>query len=510
MKSKRLNSKKKTIVFIHQMDNTIPKEILNAKNTLMEEIKNLESRTCNILKVPNLISEAHLEEIPCYLSPLYGKNNYREVFGGGGYLPDGAFVYTGSYVLSDANISQLQSLENTKRYVRGGPRKHNYFHPSQVKSAIVTCGGLCPGLNVVIRELFLCLFFNYGVKDIYGISYGYRGFYLYDWKKLELKDVQEIQRLGGTILGSSRGGFDGEKIIENLIKNEINHVYCLGGDGTHRGIQALYNLIKQKQLNIVICGIPKTIDNDIPVIDKSFGFETSVEEAVNAITSASVEAHCAEYGVGLVRLMGRHAGFIAMEATNASRDANVCLVPEFKFQIYGEDGVLEYIYRRLLVKKHCVVVVAEGAGEAAIDAHLSHSNEKDASGNNKLADIGIFLQKEIVEYGKQKGIEITLKYINPTYMIRTVPANALDRKMCAQLSQNAVHGAMAGFTGFTVGHINGRLSYIPLDEICKENSTRRIKPEDRAWQRLLASTGQPTFLSKEKQQEIYEKQQQDI
>ncbi|KAL4469541.1 hypothetical protein ABPG74_004794 [Tetrahymena malaccensis] len=494
---KRKEVKKQRTVFLHQTDNTIPKEILNASNTLMEEVKNLESRTCNILKVPNLIIEVPQDEIPCYLSPLYGENNYREVFGGGGFLPDTAFVYTGSYVLSDAVIGKNQSLDQSKRYVRAGPRKHNYFNPQQVKAAIVTCGGLCPGLNVVIREIFMCLYFNYGVRTIYGIKYGYKGFYQYDWQELTVKDVKEIQRLGGTVLGSSRGGFDKDKIVDNLVKHGITHVYCLGGDGTHRGIQALFNEVRSRKLNISIVGIPKTIDNDIPIIDKSFGFETSVEEAVKAIQSAHVEAHCAEYGVGLVRLMGRYAGFIAMEATNASRDAHVCLVPEFKFNLYGEEGVLEYVYQRLLAKRNCIVVVAEGAGEAVLDAQFSNSGEKDASGNTKLSDIGAFLQKEIVDYGKKKGMEVTLKYINPTYMIRTVPANALDRKMCTQLAQNAVHGAMAGFTGFTVGHVNNRLCYIPLDEICKEGSGRRIKAEDRAWQRLLASTGQPSFLKKE-------------
>ncbi|EGR34352.1 phosphofructokinase, putative [Ichthyophthirius multifiliis] len=400
--------------------------------------------------------------------------------------------------IANCVIGKGESIDQSKRYLRAGPRKHNYFDPKNVKVAIVTCGGLCPGLNVVIREIYMCLYYNYGVREIYGIKYGYKGFYQYEWEKLNIEIVRDIQRQGGTILGTSRGGFDKEKIVENLIKHGVNHVYCLGGDGTHKGINALFQELKARKLSISIVGIPKTIDNDIPIIDKSFGFETSVEQAVKAIQSAYVEANCVENGVGLVRLMGRAAGFIAMEATNASRDVNLCLVPEFKFNLYGEKGVLEHVCYVLKQKKGCVIVVAEGAGDAVLDAKVEKSGEKDASGNVKLSDIGMFLSKEIVEYGKKKkNMEITLKYINPTYMIRTVPANALDRKMCIQLAQNAVHGAMAGFTGFTVGHINNKLSYIPLGEITKVGNIRQIQPQDRAWQRLLASTGQPSFLNEE-------------
>ncbi|EGR34828.1 hypothetical protein IMG5_000550 [Ichthyophthirius multifiliis] len=490
---KNINPQKQSIITL-----LIPKEIMNSSNTLMDELKFLQSRTCNILKVHNLIMDVAQEDsIPCYQSPLFGKNNYREFFGGGGFLPENAFTYSGSYVLSEAVINNTNTIENSKRYLRAGPRKHNYFDPKHVKAAIVTCGGLCPGLNVVIRELFMCLYYNYGVKEIYGIKYGYRGFYQYEWELLTVERVKNIQREGGTILGTSRGGFDKDKMVENLIKRGINQVYCLGGDGTHRGINILFQEIMAKKLNITIVGIPKTIDNDIPIIDKSFGFETSVEEAVKAIQSAYVEAHCVEYGVGLVRLMGRSAGFIAMEATNASRDVHVCLVPEFKFNLYGKNGVLEYVYQRLLKKRVCLVVVAEGAGDAVLDGKIEKSGERDASGNVKLSDIGSYLQKEIVEYGKQRQLDITLKYINPTYMIRTVPANSLDRKMCMQLAQNAVHGSMAGYTGFTVGHINNRIAYIPLEQIINFGTNRCIKPEDRDWQRLLASNGQPNFQNKQ-------------
>ena len=111
----------------------------------------------------------------------------------------------------------------------------------------------------------------------------------------------------------------------------------IGGDGTHKGIQEIYNELKSQNYQATCVGIPKTIDNDIPIIDKSFGFETAVAESIRAIRSAYVESRGADYGIGLVRLMGRDAGWIAMEATNISRDVNICLIPESEF---GTKGVI--------------------------------------------------------------------------------------------------------------------------------------------------------------------------
>lgn len=258
-------------------------------------------------------------------------------------------------------------------YIKAGPRLHIAFQPETVKVAIVTCGGLCPGksndnsgLNVVIRELVMSLWFNYGVKTIYGIKWGYAGFYednMKNWINLTPNVVTDIHHQGGTILGTSRGGFDADKIIEALVKNEINMVFSIGGDGTHRGIAALNEEIIKRNLKIVLGGIPKTIDNDIPLIDRSFGFESSIEEAVKVISSANVEANCVHNGIGLVKLFGRACGFIALQSTQASRDVNICLIPEAKFNLYGENGLLGFIFKRLKIKGHCVIVVAEGAGK---------------------------------------------------------------------------------------------------------------------------------------------------
>lgn len=169
------------------------------------------------------------------------------------------------------------------KFQRAGPFKEVVFKPQDTRVAIVTCGGLCPGLNVVVKSLVNCLTSEYGVNEIYGIKWGYRGFYEdfpKHWIELNNKNVDGIQNIGGTILGSSRGGFDGEKIVEAIMKKNINQLFMIGGDGTHRGIAALQDLLREKNIRISICGIPKTIDNDIPLIDRSFGFQTSVEESI--------------------------------------------------------------------------------------------------------------------------------------------------------------------------------------------------------------------------------------
>jgi len=468
---------------------------LHAGNDLLDELRFLDAPTCEIEKIPHLAAILEDSEFHDIVSPLFSTSSqYRSIFGGEGFLPAESFVSKNSYVISNPMFGPTYSTSDLKRYLRAGPRKQLYFDPAEVKACIVTCGGLCPGLNVVIREVYNCLSANYGIKEVYGITYGYKGFYTYDWRQLTAEDVQPIHHQGGTMLGSSRGGFNLEKILDAITERGINQIYCIGGDGTHKGMYELFKEISKRKLKISICGVPKTIDNDIPIIDKSFGFETAVMEATRAIESANVEANSAEYGVGLVKLMGRSAGFIAMYASLANRDVNICLVPEFKFELGGPRGLLRYIVRRLKAKKHCVIVVAEGASSAILDYDLCAVGT-DASGNPKLPDVGSFLRDKIVDFCGKQGIDVTLKYIDPTYMIRTVPANAFDQQICSQLAQNGVHGVMSGWTGFTVGNLHDRGCYIPIVDII--NKKRQIELHNRPWQRLMASTGQPSFINDE-------------
>ncbi|CAM8964151.1 unnamed protein product [Rhodiola kirilowii] len=377
---------------------------------------------------------------------------------------------------------------------RAGPRQKVYFESDEVHACIVTCGGLCPGLNTVIREIVCGLNYMYGVTRILGIDGGYRGFYAKNTIPLTPKVVNDIHKRGGTIIGTSRGGHDTLKIVDSIQDRAINQVYIIGGDGTQKGAAAIYEEIRRRGLKVAVAGIPKTIDNDIAVIDKSFGFDSAVEEAQRAINAAHVEAESIENGIGVVKLMGRYSGFIAMYATLASRDVDCCLIPESPFFLEGSGGLYEYLERRLKENGHFVLVIAEGAGQDLLADELQAMNEKDPSGNKLLQDVGLWISHKIKEYfAETQRLHITLKYIDPTYMVRAIPSNASDNVYCTLLAQSAVHGAMAGYTGFTVGPVNGRHAYIPFKRITETQN--KVVITDRMWARLLSSTNQPSFLT---------------
>ncbi|CAH2077897.1 unnamed protein product [Thlaspi arvense] len=376
---------------------------------------------------------------------------------------------------------------------RAGPRQKVYFESDEVHACIVTCGGLCPGLNTVIREIVSSLSYMYGVKRILGIDGGYRGFYAKNTVPLDSKVVNDIHKRGGTILGTSRGGHDTVKIVDSIQDRGINQVYIIGGDGTQRGASVIFEEIRRRGLKVAVIGIPKTIDNDIPVIDKSFGFDTAVEEAQRAINAAHVEAESIENGIGVVKLMGRYSGFIAMYATLASRDVDCCLIPESPFYLEGEGGLFEYIEKRLKESGHMVLVIAEGAGQDLMSKSMESKTLEDASGNKLLKDVGLWLSQSIKDHFNQKKMVMNLKYIDPTYMIRAVPSNASDNVYCTLLAQSAVHGAMAGYTGYVSGLVNGRQTYIPFYRITEKQN--HVVITDRMWARLLSSTNQPSFLS---------------
>jgi len=300
-------------------------------------------------------------------------------------------------------------------------------------------------------------------------------------------------------LGSSRGGFNADKILDAIEQKGINQVYVIGGDGTHRGCNALIQRSVERKMIVSFVGIPKTIDNDIPIIDSSFGFNTSCEVAARMIDAAYVEATNAQNGVGLVKLMGRYSGFISRNAALANGNVDICLVPELPFELQGPKGLYESILKRVKDQGHCVVVVAEGAEEGLINPneHITQVERRDDSNNLIYDDIGKFLKEAIVKYAKeQHGVPLTLKYIDPTYAIRSVPSNAVDTIMCAKLAQNAVHGAMAGYTGFSVGIVRNSVSWIPVTTLIKAG-TNRISMDDRVWQRLMAQNRQPPMVNEE-------------
>lgn len=375
---------------------------------------------------------------------------------------------------------------------KAGPREKIYFEPKKVHAAIVTCGGLCPGLNDVIRSIVMCLWYHYGVQKISGIRFGYRGLIRqFNLPVLELRPqvVDEIHRDGGTILGSSRGHGDcvGE-IVDTLQEANINMLFTIGGDGTHRGSLGIAEEIKKRGLKIAVVGVPKTIDNDLSFVQRSFGFETAVAKAAEVVAAAHVEAHDAINGVGVVKVMGRDSGFIAAHTAIAINDVNFVLIPEIPFDLEGPNGLFSNLEKRLLQRGHAVILTAEGAGQEL----LERGGRADASGNIKLADIGVFLKDEINAFFKESGMEINLKYIDPSYIIRGTPANANDSIYCARLGANAVHAAMAGKTELVISLFNERFVHVPIRMTTSRKNN--INPESSLWRDVVEATGQTPLM----------------
>jgi 6-phosphofructokinase 1 len=381
------------------------------------------------------------------------------------------------------------ALQDLPGFEPAGPRRSIFFDAAKTRVGIVTCGGLCPGINDVIRGIVMELTFHYGVSRIYGFRNGYQGFvarYGHDVVDLTPGLVSDINEEGGTILGTSRGGQDPHEIVDCLERMNINALFVIGGDGTLRGAMQIAAVIAERQQKIAVVGVPKTIDNDIPYIDQSFGFQTAFGEATKSIRSAHVEAKAAPNGVGLVRLMGRHSGFIACYASLAEPDANYVLIPEVPFQLEGSGGFLEHLLDRVRRSGHAVIVVAEGAGQDLIAAEGAAT---DASGNRRLEDIGLFLRSRIAEHFATAGIELNLKYIDPSYVIRSVEANPYDSVYCLRLAQNAVHAAMAGRTEMVVGRWRGRFVHIPMALAVSHRNC--VAPDGDLWLSVLEATGQP-------------------
>lgn len=374
-----------------------------------------------------------------------------------------------------------------------GPREKIFFDPSNTKAAVVTCGGLCPGINDVIRSITMELFYRYGVRNIVGIKYGFRGLipqYGYNTVKLSPEIVKDITHIGGSILSCSRGHQDIDEIINSLLNSRIDILFCIGGDGTMRAVKEITDRIIKRNLRIAIIGIPKTIDNDLNLIQKSFGFDTAIAETVKAIRCAHVEAKGAENGIGLIKIMGRLSGHIAANAALAQNDTNFVLIPEVPFNLDGKNGFLTSLEARIKSSGHAVVLVAEGAGQDLM-RKIDDPVETDPSGNLRLYDVGIFLKQEIEKYFKKINLEINLKYIEPSYMIRSVPANASDSVYCSSLGQYAVHAAMAGKTGLLVALMKDEYVHLPLVAAV---SRRKIDPQGNVWLRVLETTGQPPSM----------------
>ena len=382
--------------------------------------------------------------------------------------------------------------KNSDTVELAGPRKYIYFNPAHVHAAICTCGGICPGLNNVIRAIVRCLWYRYGVRRITGIKFGYQGLLPTSMEApiiLNPDVVDEIQEKGGTILGSARGG--GKQvgdIVDTLERMNVNIFFTIGGDGTLKGAQAIADEITRRGLKISVVGVPKTIDNDLAYIQTSFGFDTAVSMAVGVVRCAHVEAKNAINGIGLVKVMGRESGFIAAHTSLAQSDVNFCLIPESPFDLYGENGLLKKLENRIHDRGHAVILVAEGAGQEL----LPKTGQTDASGNVRYNDIGLFLKAEIEKYFKEQNTVVNVKYIDPSYIIRSAPADSFDSIYCARLGANAVHAAMAGKTGVLTSMLNDRFINLPIRLAVSSRS--KVNPESALWRDVLENTRQPVSM----------------
>lgn len=389
------------------------------------------------------------------------------------------------HIVHNINTLNNQGLQ----FELAGPREKLFFDAKQTRAGIVTCGGLCPGLNDVIRSLYLELTFAYGVKEVIGFRGGYRGLDPDSNAEpivLTSEFVDDIHQEGGTVLGTSRGPVDVKKAVDNLIARGINILFTIGGDGTQRGGNALFQEAKKRGHALAVVGIPKTVDNDVAFVSRTFGYLTAVEEAAKVLDRAHIEARSVENGISLVKIMGRNAGFIAAGATVSSQDVNFTLIPEVPFKLEGEGGFLNALKQRILTRKHALIVLAEGAGQ---DLLKDSNTGFDASGNVLLKDIGLYMREKIESYFREEKIPFVMRYFDPNYIIRSSRANAEDSILCDLFARYAVHAAMAGKTGLVIGYLHDKFIHVPIELLAS-----RVKSMDingLGWSAVLSATGQP-------------------
>ncbi len=405
------------------------------------------------------------------------------------YVEDTEFV---RYNINASLGETGEPLTHADLIEKAGPRQKIYFSPNYVHAAIATCGGICPGINDVIRAVVRCLWTRYGVRRISGIQFGYKGFIAeYGFPSVDLNPdiVNGIHKTGGSFLGTSRGGGNRTaEIVDGIEQMNVNMVFLIGGDGTQKGALEVSREIERRKLKIAVIGIPKTIDNDLSFIQKSFGFDTAIAKAAESVAAANMEASSQINGIGLVKLMGRESGFIATHTAIASHEAHFVLIPEVPFALKGKNGFFYHLQKKLEENGYALIVAAEGAGQNLMQV----GNETDASGNKKLGDIGAFLCKEIVSHFEEIGMHINLKYIDPSYQIRSAAAAAIDSIYCERLGNHAVHAAMAGKTRTLIGLVNNKFVHLPIEEtVMKRNY---VDPESSLWRDALDATGQPVVM----------------
>jgi 6-phosphofructokinase 1 len=415
------------------------------------------------------------------------------------YVTDNEFIRLSASV----KLGDQAAIDRSQVFECAGPREMIYFAPQHVHAGIVSCGGLCPGINDVIRAIVRCLF-RYGVTRVTGIRYGYKGFlseYGFDTIRLDPDIVDDIHKIGGTFLGSSRGGGkEVSRIVDAIERLNLNMVFTIGGDGTQKGSLDIAEEIGKRKLKIATVGIPKTVDNDFSFIQKSFGFDTAVTKGVEVVTAAHMEAHSQIRGIGLVKVMGRDSGFIAVHTALASHEVNFVLIPEVPFELEGPNGFFHHLEERLINRKHAVIIVAEGA----LQDQLIKEKKTDAGGNIKMVDVGTYLRDRIQDYFDRKKMEINLKYIDPSYMIRSAPAAPSDSIYCERLGNAAAHAAMAGKTKILIGLVNNEFVHLPTRVAVAHRS--HVDPEGSLWRDTLDATHQPVLMVNNVANDIFSKE----
>lgn len=457
------------------------------ENTLLQELKFLDSPASEITAIPHLAWDTETNEFPNIVTNLLGNGRFRSVYGGEGFLPEESFIFLNSFVLSSSSYGPHRNIDRARRWLKAGPRKHLYFQADKVKAAIISCGGSHPGVNVAIREIVMSLYYNYRVKEIYGAKNGFLGLYNNDFIKFTPDSVKTIHHEGGNILKSAKVDFNINQIMSSIKKNNFNMIFVIGGKGSLNACNDIYTRIQAEKLNISICTIPRSPENDIPIIDKSIGFDSIIEEYQKSISGCYIACQSYQYGVGLIKVNGMNSGVVNLESCLSARNVDICLIPELPLELEGEKGLLSYIIKKVKEKKFCIVSFSEGVENSIIDS------KKDENEN-----IGDFLKRKIIQAFADIGILPDIKYIDPTELVGNAPANANDNNNASSLAQYAVHGSMAGFTGFGVGTVNNFSVYLPLEELTSDEYSTYVVPNNRAWQRVLAMTLQPSFINDSK------------
>jgi len=291
--------------------------------------------------------DLEIKDFPYIVSPLLGNNSYRSVYGGEGFLPENTFVFYNSFVMSNSTFNPAIQIDMAKKFLRGGPRKHIFFHPNKERACIVSAGALVPGANTLLRELVMSLYYNYGLKDIVGLKYGFNGMNE-KLVKLNPETTKNIHNFGGNILGttgnSDYSDLDIQDFIDMLVEKQVSMLFVIGGLAEMVVLNRIYKEIKKKMIKIVCCGVPSTTDKEFPIFDSTPGFSSAVEGAQQCISIGAVEARSTEYGLSIIKLNGKNSGYAAVYSALSSRDVDICIVPEFNFELYGDTGLLSYIY----------------------------------------------------------------------------------------------------------------------------------------------------------------------